>query len=695
MWKTVLFDLDGVLTDSAEGITKCVQYALVELGIKAPELSELNCFVGPPLHEMFMKYARLDTETADRAVALYRERYVPTGMFENQLYPEILKLLELLKRNGIIMGVASSKPEVYVKQILEHFGISSYFKVVVGSELTGDRVKKNEVLEEAIRRLHMENRRDQIVLIGDTAFDIRGAHAVDIDCVAVSYGYGKREDLEAARPIYIADTVSDIAECVLSCEDKPKRESSIYQVWRIMYPILLHLGISLFVYSGMAVALAVYKLFVYGNYSVELITQSMINHNTLMMIGVSTVSILVFGWFFRRDEWKRKELGLRNRLMNPRKFGIKRMILVAIFFILLGMFLNQLIEWSQIAVLFDGYDSVAQVLFDKKSMILAYISVGILAPAAEELAFRGMVYRRVRDYMGVKWGIIISALLFGLYHGNVVQFIYASLLGVALAAVYERYKTLWAPILAHMAVNGFSCMAEFAGVPLMPESTKGLMIMFAVEILLISVLGVCVLRKWKPKKRPTENNILSETESLDDFETGSNRDEVAVSEDEISEATEDADDIDSWGKFEAEEVSGRSVDSEVETRSESANIPVTEPENVKASDAVKGTSDSKGSKRPDIWDEDFDDGLDDEELDRIIVAYAAKMQAELDKSTEAVTESLDENDSEMTDIIEEAETAESSSNKEEIVDSAADVEFGEENEIADDTEPAETKETEE
>ena len=170
---------------------------------------------------------------------------------------------------------------------------------------------------------------------------------------------------------------------------------------------------------------------------------------------------------------------------------------------------------------------------------------------------------------------------------------------------------------------------------------------------------------------------------------------MAVSEDEISEATEDADDIDSWGKFEAEEVSGRSVDSEVETRSESANIPVTEPENVKASDAVKGTSDSKGSKRPDIWDEDFDDGLDDEELDRIIVAYAAKMQAELDKSTEAVTESLDENDSEMTDIIEEAETAESSSNKEEIVDSAADVEFGEENEIADDTEPAETKETEE
>ena len=589
MWKTVLFDLDGVLTDSAEGITKCVQYALTGLGLEESELSELNCFVGPPLHEMFMRYADLDAETADKAVALYRERYVPTGMFENQLYPTIVKLLELLKRNGILMGVASSKPEVYVKQILDHFGISNYFKVVVGSELNGDRVEKKEVLEEAIRRLHMENRRDQIVLIGDTIFDVRGAHAVDIDCIAVSYGYGKREDLEAARPIYIADTVSDIAECVLSCEDKPKRESSIYQVWRIMYPILLHLGISLFVYSGMAVALAVYKLMVYGNYSVELIKQSMINHNTLMMIGVSGMSILIFGWLFRRDEWKRKELGLRNRLMTASKFGIKRMIMVAVFFILLGTFLNQLISWSQISTLFSGYDTVAQVLFDKKTMILAYISVGILAPAAEELAFRGLVYRRVRDYMDVKWAITISSLLFGLYHGNVVQFIYAALLGVALAAVYERYKTLWAPVLAHMAVNGFSCITEFAGVPLMPESIKGLMIVFAMEIILISVLGVCILRKWKPKKKNIDLIDLEETENLEGYSFDSEADKVSVT-----------------GADKMEE----SVDT-TETSGIAENLEIAETENA--------------------LEADIDDGLDDDELDRIIAAYEAKMQAEMDK----------------------------------------------------------------
>lgn len=676
MWKTVLFDLDGTLTDSAEGITKCVQYALVELGFEAPELSELNCFVGPPLHEMFMKYAGLDEETANKAVALYRERYVPTGMFENQLYPSIKKLLDLLKKNGITMGVASSKPEVYVKQILEHFGIDSYFKVVVGSELNGDRVKKNEVLEEAIRRLHMENRRDQIVLIGDTAFDVRGAHAVDIDCIGVSYGYGDRRELEGARPIYIADTVSDIAECVLSCEDKPKRESSIYQVWRIMYPILMHLGISLFVYSGMAVALAIYKLLVYGNYSVELIMQSMINHNTLMMIGISGMSILVFGWFFRRDEWKRKELGLRNRLMTASKFGIRRMIMVAVFFILLGMFLNQLIEWSQIAVLFDGYDTVAQVLFDKKAMILAYISVGILAPAAEELAFRGLVYRRVRDYMDVKWAIIISSLLFGLYHGNVVQFIYAALLGVALAAVYERYKTLWAPVLAHMAVNGFSCIAEFAGVPLMPNSTKGLMLMFAVEILLISVLGVCILRKWKPKNKKEEVNILAETESLDEFGLERESSAIAVSEAGIDRYSEVDADIDADGSSVDETEMKEGIESwekpePAETSEAASSEAIKESEVSKISEISKNSELSKGardSKEKDIWDEDFDDGLDDDELDRIIAAYAAKMKAERDKAAEVEekTEVLEETASEEMEetVLEKAEDSETAETKE-------------------------------
>ena len=503
MWKTVLFDLDGTLTDSAEGITKCVQHALVGLGLEAPELTDLNCFVGPPLHEMFMNYADLDEETADRAVELYRERYVAEGMFENHLYPKITKLLELLEKHGITMGVASSKPEVYVEQILEHFGIRKYFKVVVGSELNGDRVKKKEVLEEAVRRLHMEKKKDQIVLVGDTEYDVKGASETGILCIGVSYGYGDREKLEAAKPIYIAENVSDIAECLLSRQTKVRKESVPYRIWRVAYPVLIHFGISFLVSTVWCFAYAMYELVAFKNYDMDVITQKLLAQNNSIMILVSGISIFVFSLIFRRDEWYRKELGLRNRLMAADSFGIRRMILVGVFFILYSMFLNQMIAWSQLGSIFTTYDQVAQSLFTRDSMVIAYISLGILAPIAEEFVFRGLVYRRIRDYMDVKWAIIISSLLFGIYHGNVVQFVFASLLGLALAAVYERYKTLWAPVLGHMAVNCFSCIMEFSEVEMLPKSTLGLMAMVVVEILLIAVLGAYMLHKWKPQPKET------------------------------------------------------------------------------------------------------------------------------------------------------------------------------------------------
>lgn len=536
MWKTVLFDLDGTLTDSAEGITKCVQHALVSLGFDAPELSELECFVGPPLQKMFMKYADLDEETAEQAVELYRERYVPTGMYENKLYPSVIEMLDLFKKNGIVMGVASSKPEIYVKRILDYFGISSYFKVVVGSELNGERVNKKDVLEEAIKRLKMEKSRDQIVLVGDTEYDVLGANEADIDCIAVTYGYGDRNEIEKVRPVYIADTVSEIADCVLSCDKKPKRESSIYQVWRIMYPIIGHLAISLLVYSVWAIGYAFYEVMVNGNYAIDVITERLYSQNSVTMIVVSLISIGVFGWFFKQDELYRKDLGIRSRLMTAENFGVLRMIGVSVFFILSGLFLNQMITWSRVSLLFDGYDSVSEILFDKKSMIVTYLSVGVLAPMAEEFAFRGLVYRRVRDYIDVKWAIIISSVLFGLYHGNMVQFIYASLIGVLLAAVYERYKTLWAPIVAHMAANTFSCICQFMGVELMPTTMKGFVCMLLVEILVISIMGVCILRKWTPK-RAAEKADTKVIRSGMDQEPDTDTVETAVLMEEVTDET--------------------------------------------------------------------------------------------------------------------------------------------------------------
>ena len=130
----ILFDLDGTLTDSGPGITRCVQYALASFGIEEPDLEKLNCYVGPPLLESFMNFAGLGCEEAQQAITKYRERYEAEGIFENEVYEGIPEVLAYLKEKGKILAVASSKPEKYVEQILEHFEIRKYFTEVTGSE---------------------------------------------------------------------------------------------------------------------------------------------------------------------------------------------------------------------------------------------------------------------------------------------------------------------------------------------------------------------------------------------------------------------------------------------------------------------------------------------------------------------------------------------------------------------------------
>lgn len=215
MYKAILFDLDGTLTESGEGITKSVQYALEKLGKPEEDLEALKVFVGPPLMEQFMKYADLDEETARRAVEIYRERYSTIGIFENRPYPGVAHMLEELKKKGYLLAVASSKPEYFVKKILAHFDLEKYFDEAVGSEMSGSRTNKTEVIEETLRRLHLENHREQVLMVGDKEHDVLGARKAGLECLAVSYGYGTMEELTEARPLQIvasADEVLDFFE---------------------------------------------------------------------------------------------------------------------------------------------------------------------------------------------------------------------------------------------------------------------------------------------------------------------------------------------------------------------------------------------------------------------------------------------------------------------------------------------------
>ena len=221
MFQYCLFDLDGTLTDPREGITKSVQYALRKQGIEEPDITKLEFFIGPPLRDTFMKYYDMSREKAEESVAFYRERFAPIGVLENQIFDGVAELLAALKKQGVKVAIATSKPTVFVQQILEHFEIARYFDVIVGSELDGRRDSKEEVVEEALRQLEILQMDDAVkkslcAMIGDREYDIQGAKAHGLTGVGVRFGFAKEGELEAAGADFIVETVAQLQQLLLA-----------------------------------------------------------------------------------------------------------------------------------------------------------------------------------------------------------------------------------------------------------------------------------------------------------------------------------------------------------------------------------------------------------------------------------------------------------------------------------------------
>lgn len=211
MFETILFDLDGTLTDPKQGITKCVQYALAKKGIQVDDLDKLIPFIGPPLLWSFKEFYGLSEVEAKEAIEFYRERFVKLGMYENVVYPGIEDMLKMLKQQGKRLIVATSKPTVYSITILEHFRLNGYFDAIVGSNLDGTRIEKEEVIEFALSELEGLDL-DKLIMVGDRRHDIIGARKNGLSVIAVAYGYGSLEELKKAEPDYIVSTVKELEE---------------------------------------------------------------------------------------------------------------------------------------------------------------------------------------------------------------------------------------------------------------------------------------------------------------------------------------------------------------------------------------------------------------------------------------------------------------------------------------------------
>lgn len=214
-YETILFDLDGTLTESGIGITRSVAYACERMGLPVPDQEVLDRFVGPPLVAAFMEYTGLSEAEARRAASIYRERFSEIGWRENRLYTGIAPLLKALKARGCYLGIASGKPEVFVRRIADHFGFAKYFDAIVGISMETTHADKHELIAAALNGRGTEG----AAMVGDRMFDMVAARNMGLRAIGVSYGYGSRRELMESGADEIADTVEELRKILLPGEE--------------------------------------------------------------------------------------------------------------------------------------------------------------------------------------------------------------------------------------------------------------------------------------------------------------------------------------------------------------------------------------------------------------------------------------------------------------------------------------------
>lgn len=211
--RCIFFDLDGTLTDSGPGITASVAYALRKLGVEPPEPEQLRPFIGPPLLWSFAHFCGFEEEKCREGVRLYREYFTAGGMFENSVYPGIPAALEKLRAAGFRLAVATSKPELFSRQIIGHFSLDGYFEAVCGAAMDESRTEKADVIRYALDTLGVKA--EESLMVGDREHDVLGAKAVGVSCLGVLWGYGGREELEKVGAAALVDTPADMAELIM------------------------------------------------------------------------------------------------------------------------------------------------------------------------------------------------------------------------------------------------------------------------------------------------------------------------------------------------------------------------------------------------------------------------------------------------------------------------------------------------
>lgn len=215
-YKFVLFDLDGTLSQSSEGIRKSLEHAITSLNKLLPDLDDYTLYIGPPLLDTFRNICGFDEESCQKGLVLYRDFYNEKGKYLNRLYDGIADVLEKLKQSGVKTAVCTSKYEKFAEEIIDILGITGYFDAICGSTFDGSRKDKKDLIPYALKSLggSIELDRDKTVMLGDTYFDARGARLCGVDFVGVKYGYGSTDAMQNEGAEVFADTPADILSII-------------------------------------------------------------------------------------------------------------------------------------------------------------------------------------------------------------------------------------------------------------------------------------------------------------------------------------------------------------------------------------------------------------------------------------------------------------------------------------------------
>jgi len=494
MKKYILFDLDGTLTDPKLGITTCVQYALQSFGIEEPNLDNLEKFIGPPLVDSFMEFYGFPREKAEEGVKKYRERFGDVGLYENEIYPGVEHMLQKLSKIGFRLAVASSKPTVYVEKILEHFHIRQYFKVVVGSELSGERSRKEEVIQETLHQLFPDGqiKYDEIYMVGDRSFDVDGARAIHVESIGVTYGYGGIEELKEHKADYIVESVPELEHFILrELADLPKRPGVV--MWDMVSPIFMFILLRI---------IATQTINLFFSWLAEVLPPNLWDKvffkdgEQTMLNGtwgcvVTMVSFLIGGLVFYKASLKQIETEYANtrlkQLKRKQKWVFPVGVLVTVCMVIAG---NAIISGIGLADSSAAFQQTANAQFSAP-LLLGLLCYGLVTPIVEELLFRGVVFTTGKKLYSFEKAAIISTILFAVYHMNAVQGLYAILMGALVCYFYDYFGSFLWPVLVHVLSNILVYLAGKAGL----SQSVLFSLPVGIVLLLIGAFGLWILQK--------------------------------------------------------------------------------------------------------------------------------------------------------------------------------------------------------